>query len=488
MQRTLLVPLDGSEVSEASLPWAVTLARARGQSLTLVRVTDYPRLVSEEWLPGTTTTNVYDRVLAADRAEAVRYLETVRSRLADTGLTVDVVNSSGNPSVALLDLADELGAEAIVIATHGRGGFKRLVLGSVAMQLVSHASVPVFLVRACAPELRREAALGRLLVPLDGSILASRALEIAQDVALPGATLVLVRVVPWRQGVLGNGEAERQLDVEAAAYGVTQAGSYLRRIAAPLREAGFSVETQVVESESTATISRHLAVAADVWNVDAIVMSTHGHGGVTGWLLGSVADEVARSADRPVLLVSPRVLAARTTHQLRVGDVMTRDVMAVREDESLLVALRRLARRPATGTPVVEGDGRVVGVVSQRDILAWHERTVDALARLSVPAPEEYRRRLQSEQVRSVMTTPPTTVEETATLASALALLQARGVHRLPVTRDERLVGILTGSDILLALYGQLEPDASGDQRADLQPTSEAHASVNVARNTCAGH
>ena len=243
-----------------------------------------------------------------------------------------------------------------VIASHGHGGFKRFVVGSVAMQLVAHTTVPVFLVRATLPENRDEAALNRLLIPLDGSVLAERALDVAREVAPTGSTLVLVRVVPWPQSFVVEGDAERVRDAEATAYGVKVATTYLDRVAARLREAGISVETQAIVSETKVAVSRHLAVAAAAWNVDAIVMSTHGRGGVTGWLLGSVADEVVRNVDRPVLLVSARALAARTTGQLCVGDVMTRDVATVTDDESLVSALRKLVRRRASGAPVLDAE------------------------------------------------------------------------------------------------------------------------------------
>lgn len=175
MQKTVVVPLDGSEASEASLPWAVKLAQDRGLTLTLCRVADYPHVAAGPWPEEAIDLETYDRVLAAEQEEAELYLNGVRKHLAETGLPVETLVRHGSPSVALLDLADELSATAIVIASHGRGGFKRFMLGSVAMQLVSHTAVPVFLVRATMPENRRAPTLSRLLVPLDGSTLAERA-------------------------------------------------------------------------------------------------------------------------------------------------------------------------------------------------------------------------------------------------------------------------------------------------------------------------
>ena len=477
MQRTILVPLDGSKVSEASLPWATTLARQLGLSVTLARVTEYPQFSSGLWPDEAMSAETYEQVLGAEHDEAQSYLDGVREQLADSGLPVETTVRHGTPSVALLDLADEVGAEAIAIASHGRGGIKRFMLGSVAMQLVSHTAVPVFLVRATPPDRRQTPSLRRLLVPLDGSTLAERALEVAREIAETGATLVLVRVVPWPGRYLTDEDADRPLDAQATAYGSKVAAQYLDRVATSLRAAGLSVETQVIVSETKETVSRHLAVAAESWNVDTLVMSTHGRSGVTGWLLGSVADDVVRSVDRPVLLVSARALAARTAGQVSVGDVMTRDVMTVADDEPLVVALRKLVRRGASGAPVLDANGKLVGVISQRDLMSWRERTESALATQETAPVDEYLRRLRSDNVRSVMTTPAVSIQESASLSSALTLLRERGVRRLPVTRGGRVVGILTGTDVLLAMLGQLESEDEANHRAELEP-SEALSSV----------
>ena len=81
--------------------------------------------------------------------------------------------------------------------------------------------------------------------------------------------------------------------------------------------------------------------------------------------------------------------------------------------------------------------------------------------------------RLRTEPVSSVMTSPAATVPETASVEVALALLRERGLHRLPVTQDGKLVGIVTGSDILLALLGQLEGAHADNRATELQPSAE---------------
>jgi CBS domain-containing protein len=152
--------------------------------------------------------------------------------------------------------------------------------------------------------------------------------------------------------------------------------------------------------------------------------------------------------------------------------------LTLKEDESLVVALRKLVRRQASGAPVLDTDGLLVGVISQRDIMSWHERAVEALAQQSVPSPDEYLHRLRSERVRAVMTSSPTSIQESASLGVALALFRERGIHRLPVIREGRVVGILTGSNILLAMLAQIDTTHETHRREELQPSAELLASV----------
>jgi nucleotide-binding universal stress UspA family protein/predicted transcriptional regulator len=454
VQKTLLVPLDGSEEGEASLPWATKLAQERDLTLTLARVAEYPNYGAGA--EDSMSVEVFEQVLEVEEDEAKSYLARIREQLAETGVQVETIMRDGKPSFTLLDLADELSAAAIVIASHGRSGFKRFVLGSVARQLVSHASIPVFLVRATTPEHRHDASLNRLLVPLDGSGLGERALDYAREIAPAGSTLLLVRIA------------------SAKGQGTRLATDYLDRVAARLRAAGVVVETQTIVGETKSSeVSRHLAKAASGSNVDAIVMSTHGQGGVKGWFMGSVSDEVVRNVDLPVLLVSSRALLARVTGRQHVRDVMTSDVMTLQADESLVVALRKLVRQHASGAPVLDADGRLVGVVSQRDIMTWHEHAVQELSKEAAPAPDEYLRRLQMERVRTVMTTSPTSIHELASLQAAMALFRERRIHRLPVTRDGRVVGIVTGSNILLAILNQIESAHESNGPEELQSSVE---------------
>jgi nucleotide-binding universal stress UspA family protein len=124
--RRLLVPLDGSAFAELALAEARLLASATGAELTLVAVA-----ADHE----------------AERAHAAAYLEGVAARLRGAGLAARAQVSIGEPAERILAACAEERADLIVMATHGRGGWRRLWLGSVASKVVERAGAPVLLVR-----------------------------------------------------------------------------------------------------------------------------------------------------------------------------------------------------------------------------------------------------------------------------------------------------------------------------------------------------
>jgi nucleotide-binding universal stress UspA family protein/predicted transcriptional regulator len=472
MAERLLVPLDGSELSEVALPWAASLARGHGFSLVLVRVVPWPLWMGQP--DGYMTPDVYEHVRATELDEATTYLAAVRQRLVARNLVVETVVAEGFPATAILDLAEERDAVAIVMATHGRGGVARLVLGSVATQMVAQATMPLLLVRpepsvpAATPTLRR------LLVPLDGSPLAEQALDLAQAVASEGATLLLLRVVaPVERRKPGVGVPDTFIDEVATQGAVREAASYLRQLAESRVRPPCAVETLVRVGHPT----EQIFAAAQEASADLIVASTHGRTGPRRWLLGSVADGLVRRAEVPVFLVSARVLAARVASPYRVQDLMTRELITVQAGEPLVMVLRKLLRRRVSGAPVVNADGQLVGVISEHDLLAWQVRTLDELRKAEQLDPREYARRLETTPAREVMVHPPVTIAESAPLMDAVRLFVGQQCRRLPVTRDGKLVGMLSRADVLSALAAQWEAIAAhpaAEEPSTVPPSSLA--------------
>ena len=142
-----------------------------------------------------------------------------------------------------------------------------------------------------------------LLVPLDGSPLAEAALPAATEMASKfnsKITLAWVIQPPHLIMTAASGSVYAQLLTEMRNQSEQDAHSYLRSHKDLLRQQGYNVQAIVTEGENIADAL--LEVTADQ-EIDTIIMSTHGRGGISRWVFGSVADKVLRQAEVPVLLI-----------------------------------------------------------------------------------------------------------------------------------------------------------------------------------------
>jgi CBS domain-containing protein len=161
------------------------------------------------------------------------------------------------------------------------------------------------------------------------------------------------------------------------------------------------------------------------------------------------------------------------------GDLMTRDVAAVRPDASLRDAVRAMAKRGISGIPVVDNGGSVVGMLTEGDLLRWHEgyterqeHWLEMLADGLELAPEFLKGILeQNSKVSTVMSKDAITVTEEMPAREVAQLMYAKNIKRTPVVRDGKLVGIVSRSDLIRALSQRLDEMAgaiAGGQHVNL--------------------
>lgn len=136
--------------------------------------------------------------------------------------------------------------------------------------------------------------------------------------------------------------------------------------------------------------------------------------------------------------------------RLRVRDVMTAPVVTVREDTPIKDVAQALLAHRISGVPVVSRDGELVGIVTEADLL-YKELPEERGGWWLRPDPERIRKR-QGLVARDLMTWPVITVQEDTPLREAARLMAKHGVNRLPVVRDERVVGIVSRADVIKAL------------------------------------
>jgi nucleotide-binding universal stress UspA family protein len=296
MFKNILVPLDGSFVGETAVPYARALAGRTGASLTLVRATQMPAGVGDR-------TVEYTRLIT----EAEQYLSAQAADLTARGFAVQTgVPFGGSPAAWITEEVAIRHADLIVMATHDRSGPNRWLHGSVAEAVVSHAGVPVMLVRATEgvrPIERLGVPLPELIVPLDGSSLAEAALPLARGLAKAlGGHILLVGAIPTPgQLIAVQGGAIGTYVGSDHARLVNEAKEYLEAIVRSLAASGLSAEASVRQGRPATEIGE----AAREHTVAAVVMATHGRTGLVRAVLGSVAGEILHQGTSPVILVRP---------------------------------------------------------------------------------------------------------------------------------------------------------------------------------------
>ena len=142
MYRKILVPLDGSALSESVLEHVIAIASGcKVPEVVLIRVSqplDQTVTIAVDYETASELDN-------AHREEAVSYLEQVATGLKEKGLLVNTVVIKGKPAEEILNYAQSSGVDMIIMSSHGRSGATRWVLGSVADKVIRHSTVPVII-------------------------------------------------------------------------------------------------------------------------------------------------------------------------------------------------------------------------------------------------------------------------------------------------------------------------------------------------------
>jgi nucleotide-binding universal stress UspA family protein len=306
MFRSVLVPLDGSSFAERALPLAASIARATRAKLRLVLVHQPPSAPADR---GTArlATSVDLMLRKAERD----YLRTRVGELREkSGGQIVGVTLPGPVVPTLLRYVSEIGADLVVMTTHGRGGIQRAWLGSIADQLLRSLEIPLILVPPAENESPAPADSAEILVALDGSRLAEGVIEPAAALGEAlGVPLGLLQVVP---PVAARGEAAFALpsrhDEGLTAMRRDEAKDYLTGVTERLRDQGLTAGSAAVVGAPVADTILEIARSR---SVAMLAIATHGRGGLRRLILGSVADKLVRGTEKPVLVVRPRKVPAR---------------------------------------------------------------------------------------------------------------------------------------------------------------------------------
>ena len=152
MYKEILVPLDGSDLSASSLPTARQLAEDLGARIHLLQISSQTEEFSvmrgaELGAMGSDySQQVLDEVLSAQRDRIERYLNEVGDELASAGLNVVKAVEDGQAADKIVDYAEAAGIDLIIMSTHGRGGVRRFLVGSVTDKVIRSTHLPVLVI------------------------------------------------------------------------------------------------------------------------------------------------------------------------------------------------------------------------------------------------------------------------------------------------------------------------------------------------------
>jgi nucleotide-binding universal stress UspA family protein len=297
MYTKLLVPLDGSKAAEKALPYARYLAQDENLVIELLAVVDVASMATHMTAERALhlDTMVDDAVRASEK-----YLQTIAGTLP--AAKIKSVVESGRPEEVIIEKAAAGQNTLITMATHGRSGMNRWLLGSVAEKVLRGTTDPVLLIRARENTTIEDGpTLKSLIVPMDGSELAERVLPTAIELAKQrNLEIVLIRAynIPTTAYAGVEGYA---LPIDDLLKDMREeAREYLENKAADVKKLGIGRVSFTVKEGLAAD---EIISFAKTLPGGLIAMSTHGRSGVRRWVLGSVTETVVRHAENPVLVI-----------------------------------------------------------------------------------------------------------------------------------------------------------------------------------------
>ncbi len=294
MYKRMLVPVDGSPLAKVIIEYARKLVSIIGLEVVILKV-----LAPED-----------KTLLPMNQA----YIDRAAERIACGGFG-DELKCRGelvidrSPVEAIKKSARKNNVDFILMATHGRSGFSRLVIGSVADALLRKSQIPIWLIHTGIPKERMmdPSSGSQIMLLLDGSKRAESSIphveKLAKQFGVDVTEVVLVRVCEEPE-IISDYPPNMPLSWED--YVATEkdkckhdSKNYLEEIIGNLRDKGINARYEILMGEPTAEIIGY----AQQSNFRLIVMATHARSGFSRWAYGSVAEIVIKGATVPVFLV-----------------------------------------------------------------------------------------------------------------------------------------------------------------------------------------
>ena len=286
MISNILVPLDGSPLSESVFPWLRLLASGLAQPVQVELIRCFQPVSSVYFLPDLKIDAA--SYLSLDKLEQLMS-DYLKGKVAELdGLQVSISAVIDDAANGILSKSESF--DLILMASQGVGGLSRWIVGSVASKVAHGSTKPILVVTSKA--VGRPAKAERILVAVDGSPAAERAFSVAIGLANPLRSKILL------YQAVGQTEVIHKVIAQNNQRQLEHAEAYLKKLAATAEGLeGLETEVRGVQGDTA------IVEVAEENDVDLLVMGSHGKSGFERWLLGSQTERALRHAACPVLIV-----------------------------------------------------------------------------------------------------------------------------------------------------------------------------------------
>ena len=301
MFKTILVPLDGSQLADCVLPHVVAIARPFDSEITLLRMLEKTQ--------AGTSAQLFDLVnWQINKTRATLYLEKIKARFQREKTRIQTTVIEGLVADGITEYAHSHGIKLIVLSSHGRNGLTRWGISSITQKIIMSAQTSLLIVRAHqdgihSDELSERPLYRRILVPLDGSQRAENVLPIVTQLAqFHRSQIHLVQIIQTPEMARQMPPTREDVDLSNRIVSRNQeeAGRYLEQLKSRSFLEGLTIQTHLITSDNTA-VALHQLVEQE--NIDMVALSAHGYSGIHQWPYGSMVNNFVQYGKVPLLVV-----------------------------------------------------------------------------------------------------------------------------------------------------------------------------------------
>jgi nucleotide-binding universal stress UspA family protein len=294
----ILVPMDGSALAECVIPHVISIARAFDAKVTLLHVLEPPHETGS--LQPVNPIKWHLR-----KNEAGIYLEQIGAQFQQIGIKVEKAIQEGPAATCIINHANNIRADFIILSTHGSSGLSMWNVSSVVQKIILSANKSTLLVRAQKTTLNnlQEIHYERLFVGLDCSARAELALPVANCLAERYKSILTIGTVVQKPQILNRlpvSDDDASIIARIAERNHKAAAHYLSQLQAQLSLTGVKITTKLIVSENQISALHNMV---EEEKADMVMLVAHGHSGEERWPYGSVATSFIAYGTTSLLIV-----------------------------------------------------------------------------------------------------------------------------------------------------------------------------------------